>query len=139
MSACSAARSVSIDAAMSGSLVADVYRTPHATKGFSALPDKHRFADDFAVDHRLDRIGRALQREAMRDARTKFALARQLDEQLGVGAADFGLVLGRAAEPHADHLKAFDEKIIGARGRWAATEEAEHQDTAAKRQTAQRL
>src|SRR6266446_8356831 len=36
---------------------------------FRCLPHQHRLADDLAVDHRLDRVARSFEREAVRDTR----------------------------------------------------------------------
>src|SRR5579872_5550794 len=75
----------------------------------------------------------------MRDARFQFALARQLDQQFGVGAAHFGLVLGGAAKAYTDHFEAFNQEVVGARGRWSAAEKTQHQNAPAEGKTAQRL
>src|SRR5207248_10023470 len=95
------------------------------------LAHQHGLADDLAVDDRLNRIGRSIERKAVRDARPQFALAGQLHERPHVGAADLRLLLGDAAEPDADDLQSLDQEVIGARRRRPAAEKAEHEDAPA--------
>src|SRR5207248_7535393 len=105
----------------------------------SVLSDQHGLADDLAVDDRLNRIGRPIELEAVRDARLELPLARQLDKRFHVGAADLRLLLGDAAEPDADDLEPLDQEVIGARCRRPAAKKAEHEDAPAPGKTAQRL
>src|SRR5207249_4756994 len=63
----------------------------------------------------------------------------QLDQRVHIGAADFGLLLGDPAEPHADDLQPLDQQVVGARLRRTAAEKPEHQDPAAPGEATQRL
>ena len=55
------------------------------------LTHQNRLADDLAVDHRLDRVRGAFQREAVRNARLQLALADEFEKPLDVGAANLGV------------------------------------------------
>ena len=55
------------------------------------LADQHGLADHLAVDHRLHRLGRLRQREAMRDARPQLALRCEFGSAFMLAIASSGL------------------------------------------------